>query len=306
MVFVFAASGQKKEEQFDYNFKPTYSLARYYVITEKKDSLYHRTAWYLPEKTLAMDGWYRDKECKVPNDTLKWFHPNRYLKSTGVYRNGLKEGVWMEFNPQGALIDSGYYSHGRLKGIRMKWYPNGYPSDSLQFDGEGNGVQVSWHSNGFLKSAGYFASDTLKKGRWKYYNAKGNLIAAVEYFDGKATSCYDESGKQLPNCEEVEAIPAGGMQGWRQYMERHLDKNVPMRNGAPEGLYTVQVRFIVEADGTLSNFQPLTHLGYGMEEEVMRVFKNAPKWTPGYEFGQPVRSYHTQPVSFAISATTRY
>ena len=55
---------QKKTQRFDFQFNPTNSSGRYHVETEKKDSLYFRQAWYLPELSHAMEGWYKDEAGK--------------------------------------------------------------------------------------------------------------------------------------------------------------------------------------------------------------------------------------------------
>jgi len=60
-------------------------------------------------------------------------------------------------------------------------------------------------------------------------------------------------------------------------------------------------RFIVHENGNLSDFTALTHHGYGMEEEVLRVLKRSPVWTPAEQNGHKVASYYTQPITFVVS-----
>jgi protein TonB len=90
----------------------------------------------------------------------------------------------------------------------------------------------------------------------------------------------------------------GGENAWRQFLERKLNPELAVKNGAPVGTYTVYVRFIVEKDGTLSGIQPLTKHGYGMEEEMVRVIKMSPKWKPAVYNGVMVRAYRKQPIRF--------
>lgn len=62
----------------------------------------------------------------------------------------------------------------------------------------------------------------------------------------------------------------------------------------------VLVSFVVEKDGTLSTPRFVRSLGYGCEEEVLRVIERFPAATPGKISGQPVRVGITLPVSFKL------
>lgn len=301
----FSLFAQKKEQGFDYFFKPTDYAPRYYVLTEKKDSLWHRQAWYLPERSMAMEGWYKDEECKTPHGTVSWYHTTKFLKSRGAYVSGEREGVWLQFDEEGRLKDSANYVAGKLKGVRMQWHPNGMPADSMEFDGAGNGVEVRWYNDGGLSAAGYWVSDTVKKGRWQYFDSKGKILATEDYKEGKmiASACFDEAGIKLDpaDCIEKEAEILGGIEVWRRFLERNLNLEGPVRNGAPSGQYTVIVRFLVDKDGTVTDVKPMTHYGYGMEELVVDLMKRAPRWKPGQQHGRKVKSYHTQPITMDIS-----
>ena len=239
---------------------------------------------------------------------MTWYHHTRFMKSQGRYINGKKEGTWLEWNDKGLLIDSSNYKAGRRIEISMRWHENGMPADSMEFDNDGNGVEVAWHDDGSVYKAGRWMQDTLKKGRWKYYHKNGQTLATEVYENGKriACACYNEQGVQLDSseCEEKEAELVGGKQGlqeWRKFLERGLKSVIEAKAKVlPPGEYTVLVRFMVEKDGTLSNIHALTNHGQGLEEEVLHMFKKAPLWSPGRQFGRPVRSYHTRPISFMI------
>ena len=96
---------------------------------------------------------------------------------------------------------------------------------------------------------------------------------------------------------QVEAKYAGD---WKRFLERNLRANVPVDNGAPAGKYTIIIQFIVDVEGTVSSITPLTHLGYGMEEEAVRVLKKADKWEPAFQNGIHVKAYRRQPITFEV------
>ena len=101
---------------------------------------------------------------------------------------------------------------------------------------------------------------------------------------------------------DVEATFSGGEAAWRKYLEQNLDPNVPVENGAPIGIYTVVVQFIVDKTGALSDIKTLTNFGYGMEQEVVRIMKKSPMWSPASQNNRTVKAYRKQPVTFVIDA----
>lgn len=58
----------------------------------------------------------------------------------------------------------------------------------------------------------------------------------------------------------------------------------------------VIIRFIVEPDGTLSNYEILKDPGYGTGEEAVRTMKLSPKWQPGELNTKPVRVQYSMPI----------
>ena len=99
---------------------------------------------------------------------------------------------------------------------------------------------------------------------------------------------------------DVEATFSGGERGWRKYLEQNLNPNVPVENSAPVGIYTVIVQFIVDRTGAVSDIKTLTNFGYGMEQEVIRIMKQSPMWTPASQNNRTVKAYRKQPVTFVL------
>jgi hypothetical protein len=99
---------------------------------------------------------------------------------------------------------------------------------------------------------------------------------------------------------EKEASFPGGHTAWIEYLKANLKTEVPANNKAPKGKYEVIIAFKIDTGGTLANIKPKTHLGYGMEEEAIRVLKNSPKWIPGTLNGKPVNAYREQAFWFVV------
>jgi protein TonB len=66
------------------------------------------------------------------------------------------------------------------------------------------------------------------------------------------------------------------------------------------GTYVVNVRFLVEKDGSINDVHALNDPGYGLAKAAEKVLKTGPRWSPGEQNGRKVRSYHTQPITFVI------
>ena len=103
--------------------------------------------------------------------------------------------------------------------------------------------------------------------------------------------------------EKVEIEPAfvGGVTAWKEFYKSNVNVNVPVENKAPDGTYTVVLRFIVDEDGSINDLEALTSLGYGMEEESLRVMKLSPKWKPAIQNGRIVKAYRKQPFNFVVN-----
>jgi TonB family protein len=62
----------------------------------------------------------------------------------------------------------------------------------------------------------------------------------------------------------------------------------------------VVIKFIVDEDGKLTNFEPLTSLGNGLEEEAMRIIKTSSPWKPAIQNGRKVPFEVRQEIEFAL------
>jgi len=108
---------------------------------------------------------------------------------------------------------------------------------------------------------------------------------------------YDKEFKTV----QIEAKFPGGAGAWQKYLERNLNSNVPVDNGAPPANYTVIVSFLVDKSGNISEVQALNDPGYGTAAEAVRVIKKGPAWTPAVQNGRNVIYRQKQSVTFQVS-----
>ena len=84
-------------------------------------------------------------------------------------------------------------------------------------------------------------------------------------------------------------------------MERNLDSDLPVSNGAPAGKYTVVVSFLVDKNGVISDVVAENDPGYGTKAEAVRVITKGPNWKPAIQNGNKVIYRHKQSISFMVS-----
>ena len=98
--------------------------------------------------------------------------------------------------------------------------------------------------------------------------------------------------------DEVEqpAFFPGGEQALYKWLNNYMSYPVKALEQGIQG--TVWLQFIVEKDGSISNVKVSKGVDPLLDNEALRVMRRMPKWEPGKDNGQPVRSYISMPLGF--------
>ena len=88
----------------------------------------------------------------------------------------------------------------------------------------------------------------------------------------------------------------GGLIALTNYLQQNVKYPPEAQKAGIKG--RVYVSFIVEKDGSLTDIQLMKGLGYGCNEEAIRVVNAMPKWQPGTQSGRPVRVRYNLPIEF--------
>lgn len=91
----------------------------------------------------------------------------------------------------------------------------------------------------------------------------------------------------------------GGMKKFYEYLHSSVKYPESAVKNNIQG--KVFLSFIVEKDGKLNNIHVDRKLGYGTDEEAVRVLEESPNWDPGLVKGKPVRVKYNIPISFSLS-----
>lgn len=135
----------------------------------------------------------------------------------------------------------------------------------------------------------------------KYQNLWTEFCDSYQTDLSKENNTHGSNGSNIVfTSTEVDPSFPGGEHAWIEYLQKNLNANVSVDNNAPEGSYTVWTEFLVSPDGTVSNVKTLTNAGFGMEQEVNKLFAKGHKWIPAIQQGKKVAAYKKQPITFVV------
>jgi protein TonB len=97
---------------------------------------------------------------------------------------------------------------------------------------------------------------------------------------------------------DIPPVPKGGQQALLKIIAKNLKYPDSALEEMIEGL--VAVEFVVEKDGSISQLAIIKGIGYGCDEEALRVVALLKKWSPGILNGAPVRTRMRFPVKFKL------
>jgi len=108
----------------------------------------------------------------------------------------------------------------------------------------------------------------------------------------------EETTEEVFIIVEKAPTPVGGLQAFYDFIAREV-KYPPQALRANIG-GKVFVQFVVNKDGSLTDFVVVKGVGLGCDEEAIRVLAKAPKWQPGKQRGKEVRVRMVVPINFIM------
>lgn len=127
-----------------------------------------------------------------------------------------------------------------------------------------------------------------------------NPIEIQEETSNTTGSSVPAENMELHTLDGIENYPEfpGGHSAFIKFLSRNLKyPGIAVEKGI-EG--KVLISFIIEKNGRLSNIKILSGIGYGCDEEAIRVLEKSPEWKPGIQNKQKVRVAYTLPINFSL------
>lgn len=94
------------------------------------------------------------------------------------------------------------------------------------------------------------------------------------------------------------ATPRGGIKEFKKYLETKLQYPPSALENGIEGTVTLQLS--IASDGSISNIEIRRSLGYGCDEEAIRLVRDGPTWRPAVSNGNRVEDKARVKVKFKL------
>jgi len=105
-----------------------------------------------------------------------------------------------------------------------------------------------------------------------------------------------ESDEPFYFVEVMPSFKGGGIEKFREWVSKRT--NYPQAAIERRLRGTVNLTFVVEKDGTVSNITVVKGVDPLLDDEAVNAIAQSPKWTPGLQRGQPVRVRFIIPLNF--------
>ncbi len=134
--------------------------------------------------------------------------------------------------------------------------------------------------------------DPAKKGK------KGRVILNMDESNGMGnTEEMDAEGYYT----SIYPVYPGGNKALTNFFEKNIQYPQEASDNGMEG--KVMISFTVDEKGKIGSPKVTSpKLGYGIEEEAIRVFKKMPSWAPGSLKGKNVKTRYNLPVRFQLES----
>jgi len=259
---------------------------------------------------------------------VKGYYPNgkqRFTCFSATSALPLKpQGELTEYYPNGNKSKVTNFNQGETVGNTTDYYPNGKVYTMVNNVDSGKmlllqcndstGVVLAEHGNGKWINFGDDFKTIVEQGQvyngkksGEWITKKADTLDLIEdYKDGLVVGSVgvdERTGEKTYLMVEKNPQFAGGLDAFYKFLGKNIRYPVTARRKNIQG--RVVISFVVEADGTLSDFSVLRSVGDGIDEEAMRVIKLSPKWLPGMKNGKAVRVKYAVPISFTMTNDDR-
>ena len=109
----------------------------------------------------------------------------------------------------------------------------------------------------------------------------------------------EEQTEEIFMIVEEPAEPIGGYKEFYAFVSENLKYPRKALELSISG--KVYIKFVVDKDGSLTSLEIARGIGYGCDEEAIRVLQSAPKWKPGKQRGRTVKQQMIIPIVFKMA-----
>ena len=122
------------------------------------------------------------------------------------------------------------------------------------------------------------------------------LIMLLAFVSVNAYSQSDDADNDVYNMVDQSAKFQDGYNSIIKFVQENIKFPAEAKENNVHGRLMLSV--VVEKDGSLSDIKIKKGLGYGLDEEIVRIIKMMPKWQPAQHKGKTVRQSQTIVIPF--------
>ena len=122
------------------------------------------------------------------------------------------------------------------------------------------------------------------------------LIMLLAFVSVNAYSQSDDADNDVYNMVDQSAKFQDGYNSIIKFVQENIKFPAEAKENNVHGKLMLSV--VVEKDGSLSDIKIKKGLGYGLDEEIVRIIKMMPKWQPAQHKGKTVRQSQTIVIPF--------
>lgn len=126
------------------------------------------------------------------------------------------------------------------------------------------------------------------------------ITFALDYTGAAVVSQKQLNSETVFTAVEQQPTFPGGDKGFSKFLSTNVKYPKAAREKNIQG--RVIAAFVIEKDGSLSDIKIVRGIGYGADEEALRVLQLSPNWKPGVQNGHTVRVSYAVPINFALSS----
>jgi len=256
---------------------------------------------------------------------FRFYYPNGQLQASGDYLEGNKTGTWnywysngqnqqkIEFTGSDTLIIDFWDDQNNQLVINGngRYYTFDSPSEATRIEGTVNNkrkegtwkkidlyfhltTNIEKYKNGLLISGKFQSlnSSTERYSKMVYCKIEQTLpFTNAELF--QMNYCFPKSKSNKVDME----FPGGIAAFYKKIDMEFVIPEIALLSSVGG---TIAISTIINQNGEMTDFKELSHLGFGLEEELIRVLGTVGKWIPAKEDGKPISKRKT------IKYTIRY
>jgi hypothetical protein len=280
------------------SIKKTTTQGNHFYYREVKD-YYIRKAEYIVKQyyksgKLESEGISTDRDFFKGNGEIITYHENGNIQSKRNCVNGIEVGNYSIWYENGKLKEEGTYlensSEIRKRGVNIIF--NYWDTNSIQKVSNGNGFYTD--NDKICESFGKITNG-LKDGEWKGESKILKFTFTENYKDGKlitgtSTNQNNENFEYTIINENPE--PANGINHFYKYIAKNFER--PIKYEEKSG--RIILRFVINKSGKITNVIVEKGMGFGYDEEAIRVISGYKDWKIGKFRGININTSYAIPI----------